>query len=376
LEDSTIIESSPTVKPTIPLTSTPQNNLDLPPNTPELDNESLENNLTSLPIQIASGNVWKLWWSDDSKILYFGIAYEGDFAYDLQNQSITTLSIDDVSSQTPQIELLDQLPPYDYNSLHVSPSRTRAIYIRQEDIPPVATRDDSIEGGEQLIPSHNIEMWLWQNGTAYSLGVIKQCQLTQSFWSSSEQEVVLVEFGIPIPVCLDSTISPQAWLLNLEEKTSYPLFSRTENPPLQVYGFSPDGKRLLYGFYADRTGANLSLLDIETFNFASINAPVDNFLQWVNDTKILIEYRNDTETPPYPVGILDLQSLQFCDLLPMFKGKYVRHAVRTTNGFTRRWTNWSLIPTAKTSRTPASPSMPTQWISCGFFSPPTAAPRT
>ena len=296
-----------------------------PLNTPESDSETPEFNSSSMPLQqIATEDIQDVWWSDDSNILYYGVLFEGNFAYDIQNQSITKISVEDVLQQTPQIGVFDQLPSY-YGSPHVSPSKTRAIYILQSDAPPIPTRDESIEGGEQLSPSHALEMWLWENGTSYSLGVIKQCWLSDSFWSEDEQKVVLLEFGIPMPSCFDSTTSPQAWVLDLRDKTSTPIFSRPEYPPLQVYGFSPDGKYLLHGFFSYKTGANLALLDINALNSTPIDAPVNSFLQWIDNTMILITYRDHVEAPPYPVGILNLQTLQYCDLLPMFRGKYIRH---------------------------------------------------
>ena len=321
-QENLISENSPT---TISLTSTPTISISLPLNTPESNNEASEFGASSITSQVTSGHIQDVWWSDDSSFLYFSILYEGNVAYDLQSQSITKINVEEVLGQTPQVGILDQLPPYYHPSLHISPSKTRAIYILQSDIPPSPTADVNIEGGEMLSPSYELEMWLWENGNSSSLGKIKQCWLSDSFWSDDEQKVILVEFGIPIPSCFDSTISPQAWLLNLEGKTVYPLFSSSEYPPLQVYGFSSDGEHLLYGFYSDRTGANLALLDIETLNSSLIDAPVNNFLHWIDRTKILIQYRNDGESPPYPVGILDLRSLQFCDLLTMFEGKYIRY---------------------------------------------------
>ena len=323
-EASVTTEGSPTIKSVISATLTQVYIPNSPLNTPEPDNGTPEFSSSSVPLQqITTGDIQDVWWSDNSNILYYGILFEGNFAYDIQNQSITKISVEDVLSQTPQIGILDQLPPY-YGSPHISPSGTRAIYMLQSDAPPIPTADESIEGGEQLSPSHALEMWLWENGDSYSLGTIKQCWLSDSFWSDDEQKVVLVEFGIPMPSCVDSTISPQAWLIYLGDKTVSPLFSSSEYPPLQVYGFLSGGKYLLHGFYSSTT-ANLSLLDIDTFNSLPINAPVGAFLQWTNNSKMLITYKGDMENPPYPVGILDLQSLQFCDLLPMFKGKFIRY---------------------------------------------------
>ena len=323
-EASVTTEGSPTIKSVISATLAQVYIPNSPLNTPEPDNGTPEFSSSSVPLQqITTGDLQDAWWSDNSNTLYYSILFEGNFAYDIQNQSITKISVEDVLSQTPQIGILDQLPPY-YGSPHISPSGTRAIYMLQSDAPPIPTVDESIEGGEQLSPSHALEMWVWENGDSYSLGTIKQCWLSDSFWSDDEQKVVLVEFGIPMPSCVDSTTSPQAWLINLGDKTVYPLFSGSEYPPLQVYGFLSGGKYLLHGFYSSTT-ANLSLLDIDTFNSLPINAPVGAFLQWTNNSKMLITYKGDMENPPYPVGILDLQSLQFCDLLPLFNGKFTRY---------------------------------------------------
>ncbi|MBK8433705.1 MAG: hypothetical protein IPL28_21560 [Chloroflexi bacterium] len=107
-------------------------------------------------------------------------------------------------------------------------------YIRQSDTPLWPTISPEVEGGEALIPRYDLEMWLWEDGFSYSLGTIKQCWLKDAFWSNNEQKSCFG--GIrSIPSCLDTFTSPQAWLFNLDNRTSHPLFLQPEYPAVQVW---------------------------------------------------------------------------------------------------------------------------------------------
>lgn len=271
---------------------------------------------------IASGEISVLWWSPDSKTLFYSVHLEGNFAYKLENGSIQKLAVAEVLQQTPTPDILTQLPPYYFLGVYVSPSGNRAIYVNQADSPPIPTIDPAIEGGESGSDSHQLDLWLWEDDSSRLLGNPVQCQLGESFWTPDEQKVVLLEYGIPMVFC---PMEAQAWLFDLENDTYAPLFPPSDFFNLRVFGFSPNGNQLLVGFSSYETGENLHFLDVNTLNLTPIDAPVDRFIQWINEDNILIKYRGDLSSAPYPVGVLNLQTLEFTEILPMFNDKYVEN---------------------------------------------------
>lgn len=273
------------------------------------------------PKKIADSEIYEVWWSLDSKTLFYRVPGEGKFAYNLEDNSIQKLSNAEVSQQTPTPDILAQLPPY-YLTPHISPSGNKAIYINQADAPPISTIDPAVEGGEAPLESHQLDLWLWEDNTSRLLGNPLQCRFDESFWTPDEKKVVLVEASIPMVSC---PIEAQAWLIDLDNDTYTPLFPPSDFFNLRVYGFSPMSAQLLVGFSSYETGANLHFFDAKTLNLTPIDAPVDNVIQWVDENNILVGYRGNLTHAPYPVGILNLHTLEFTELLPRFNGKYVKN---------------------------------------------------
>ncbi|MFO7682063.1 MAG: hypothetical protein R6X34_18620 [Chloroflexota bacterium] len=318
LPAATISPSPIVITPTtIPKPSSTPVEPTTPTNQPVQKTEKTPSPVThnSDPKNIASGVIYWTRWSPDSKTLFYADHLEGDFAYDLENDSIQELTAAEVLRQTPTPDILAQLPPY-YRVPHISPSGNKAIYINQTDSPPTPTIDPVIdEAGERGTDNHQLDLWLWEDNSSQILGNPLQCQLDESFWTSDEQKVVLVEYrGRPGPCPIET----QAWLFDLENNTYTPLFPTSDFGHLQVYGFSPNNDQLLIGFFSDFTGANLHFLDINTLDLTSIDAPVYSFIQWVDEENILIKYHKELSSSPYPVGVLNLQTLEFTELLPMF----------------------------------------------------------
>ncbi len=303
-------------------------------NTPQI---TLTSNLTqTLELRhIVSADVRMIEWSSDSQRLF---ASGGGFDYyDVQEGVFKTFSEDSEMPIEPQAEILFQLPPYHH--VYVSPSGNRAVYIRLEDALPTLTPDPKTEGGESPPLCGPREVWLWKNDRAYSLGKINHCSFGQHIWSPDEQKVVLVEFGIPMIAGPEA----QAWLIDLEQQIPYPLFPREDYPPLQVYGFTPDGYKLLHGFFSDLTGANLSLLTVDSLQSQPLDMPIHGLpgnafiyptSQWIHEDKILVQYGGDATVPPYPVVVLNINTAEFFALTTMFPNKYIAYAVLSPN---RRW---------------------------------------
>lgn len=304
------------------MTDTASPLLETPTNPAQETTESQPGIVFSDLRNISSSNIQDVWWSPDSGTLYYGVLFEGNFAYNIEKRTSASVSLDEILRQTPTPEILTQLPSM-YKTPHISPSGNRAIYIKLADAPPTITPDLEAEGGENISNSHVLEMWLWENGSSRSLGKIRQCWLDEQFWSTDEGKVVLVESGIPMIPC--SGVEAQAWLIDLRTSKSYPLFPPSRFPPLQVYGFSPSGTYLLVGFFSNETGANLNLLNINTLDLIPLQSPVNMVLQWINERKILVEYRGDLPSSPYPIGILDIQTMEFIELLPVFNDLFVKN---------------------------------------------------
>lgn len=287
---------------------------------------------SSPPLQniISESDIREIWWSPDSKTLFFDTQFSGSFAYNLESGETAESNSQIPSFATPHPETLVQLPPY--YRVHISPSGNRALYSTFVDIRPTATLDPDIEGGEIVSPRQDTEMWLSENGDSRPLGIIWQCQLEDSFWSTDEQRVVLVEYGIPMPICYDPNgDEPQAWLIDLPQETTSPLFPEAEFPPLQVYGFSPNGEQLLHGFFSDLTGANLHLLNVDTFTSKSLDAPVYDVIQWLNDREILVSFSGESTNLRYPVGVLNVESLEITELTPTLTDTYIGNVALSPN---------------------------------------------
>lgn len=279
---------------------------------------------------ISNSDIREIWWSLDSKTIFFLTQFSGSFAYALESGRTTESDSQIPSIATPHPETLAQLPPH-YRA-HISPSGNRALYSTQSVILPTTTPDPGVEGGEIVVPRQDTEMWLWENGAPRLLGIVRQCWLEDSFWAPDEQRVVLVEFGIPMPGCYDPNgDEPQAWLIDLRQETMYPLFPEAEFPPLQVYGFSPNGEQLLYGFFSDLTGANLHLLNLSAFTSQSLDAPVYDVIQWLSDQEILVSFRRETNNLFYPVGILNLETLEIAELTPTLTDTYIGNVALAPN---------------------------------------------
>lgn len=333
--------NSKTIAPTIPPELATATAI---PNTPEPSNTPIQSTIAATstpktpqivektpspithspgPKNIVTSEIYDIWWSLDSKTLFYRIPDEGKFSYNLENGVIQKLSTAEVLQQTLTPDILAQLPPY-YREPHISPSGNKAIYIKQADTPPLVTIDPSVEGGEALIDGHQFRLWLWEDNTSQLLGNPLQCRFDESFWTPDEKQVVLVEASIPMISC---PVEAQAWLFNLEDGTYTPLFPPSDYFNLRVFGFSPNGEQLLVGFFSDFTGANLHFLDINTLDLTSIDVPVHSFIQWIDEENILVEYRGDLPSAPYPVGILNLKTLEFTELFPMFSDKYVKNVL-------------------------------------------------
>lgn len=47
-------------------------------------------------------------------------------------------------------------------------------------------------------------------------------------------------------------------------------------------------------------------------------------IQWIDDQSILVYYRGNLTAPPYKVGILDTETLDFVELVTGFDGLYIQ----------------------------------------------------
>ncbi len=263
---------------------------------------------------VTNGIIEAAWWSSDKNNLYIRTS-SGYFAYDPVTEKITGVEAEVLAQDiaTPLYR-----PPY------ASPSGKRVLYLNPADAPPTVTPDPAIEGGESSIPRVNLELWLREEGDSRSIGQLDHCIIGDHYWTAAEDKVVLVEFGLPMQSCGNMDTFPQAWLVDLSQNKITPLFHQPESPYVKVYGFSPDGSQLLYGFPSDVTGANLHLLDVATLTSRKLEAPIERAIQWIDDEKILVYYGEEgIFGPPYQVGILDIETLDFVRLIEGFDGLHI-----------------------------------------------------
>ena len=268
---------------------------------------------------VTNGIIEAAWWSSDKNTLYIRTS-SGYFAYDPVTEKITGMEAAEVVAQTPVPEIASPL----YRPPSVAPSGKLALYLNLDDAPPTVTPNPAIEGGERSFPRVNMELWLWEEGVPRSFGQLDHCGIGDHFWTAAEDKVVLVEFGLPMQSCGNMDTFPQAWLVDLSQNKITPLFHQPESRYVKVYGFSPDASQLLYGFPSDLTGDNLHLLDVATLTSRKLEAPVERAIQWIDDEKILVYYgENGMLFPPYEVGMLDIETLEFVRLIEGFDGLHI-----------------------------------------------------
>jgi len=289
---------------------------------------------------IATGGIQETWWSSNSEKLYFSILFEGNFEYDLPNETTSTVMVEEVTAQTPRPELAQSLPSvYPYPFPFVAPIGNHALFVTPINLPSTPTVSPNIESGEMLYPSNDLNLWLFENGEQKLIGNLHVCSIaTMPHWSPDERKVVIEENGFQPSLCFDSYLLAQAYLVDFDTQTRTILFPAvaSEGPLVQIYGFSPDSRFLLHGSYTDATGANLSLLDLETNTSNSILAPVESFEDWISNQEILVLYRDESLSfsPPFPLGILNLNTLSIESLTEIFPKKYIGHVALSPN---REW---------------------------------------
>ena len=251
---------------------------------------------------IASGqNIRNIWWSPDSKTVYWQWG-----VYNLDNKTTRDLSEEDILLQTPQPMILDQLPPY-YRA-YPSPSGNRALYFSATDAPILPTFDPAIEGGETPAACGTSELHMWTINETVSLGYLEHCGPNNYLWTSDEQKVVLIQNEM-----LPSTW--RAWLIDIPRKIIHPIES-SEFGLLQIHSISPDDQYLLYSYYLDNTGEDkLFLLDLESLVSFPLETIVHSVGDWLSPQAILVWCYGGELDANHPLGILDLTTLQ-CTNLP------------------------------------------------------------
>jgi hypothetical protein len=294
---------------TMPISPT-ANNLPFVTPTP-ITNSYYKNTIEKLDVENLYDGPW---WGENSALIFFA-TYGQNHVYDIYNRTIKPISVDDVLAQTQTPSILKLLPPY-YKA-YVSPSGNQALYFELDDTSPTPpVMEDGYTAQNDLLKA---TLWLWKENQQIRLGEISVCDIVPHYWTVDETKVILVEGQIYMTPCIET--NAQAWLIDLNKKIIQPLFPRQTDSQLQVYGITPDQK-MLYGFFSDETGANLGLLNLNTLQKEEIKAPIHDVLGWLDNNSLVVIYRDDN-SPPYPLGILDIQSLNFINLTEQFSGKYI-----------------------------------------------------
>lgn len=250
------------------------------------------------PLQnIASTNIYEIWWSDDSSTLFYGIS-DANIAYNIRSGESRTLSQEELLQQTPIPEIVSQLPSDSVRSF-VSPEMERVLYLRFVQTPTPHNSPDSrasLRGDKATLLYYQID------GFERGLGEIEFCSFDHALWAPDEQMAV-----IPRSPDISMCGSTFAWLIDLETFSLLPLFPNEKYPiPVRTYALSPKGTHLIYGTFGSNDAGEsvnpLYLLDLETLNSIQLSTPqVAHVEEWLTPEEILLLF---TREPTLPLGFV------------------------------------------------------------------------
>lgn len=303
-------------------TDTPENValLSTETKTPLISSPGLGGNLLdNTPIKIDSETLYnEPFWDLNSKYLFFSKTFGEIYKYEVDTHIINKIIPQDLLNEaiftvTPAIP--SQLPAYFWAS--ASPSGSKTIYFELANTPPTPIMEDGYPVKDELI---NAPLWLWENGHQTKLDHISICDPIVLDWTLDETQVIVVESQIPQITCIDA--DKQVWLVNLNNLTIKPFFSRQEYPNLRLYGLTPSGEALLYGLYSETNGANLAFLNLSSLESEKLPVPVIKFVDWLDEDRMLVVY-HEGQNSFDSVGILDLENLKFTNLTANWSDKYI-----------------------------------------------------
>jgi hypothetical protein len=248
--------------------------------------------LESTPVfnKIAEARPREIWWSLDSKKMYYKVSGGDIFEYDILNNETTPIDNDVYHPETPQPGLLQQLP-VNAKDVGQSPSRKLALYVIPVGPTPTPPSTSLVN---REVPA---QLWMWQDGKSELVGEIMDCIYSYA-WSTNEE--IVIAYSFPEPWCDNSV----ATLVDLNVMSITSLFPGIKWAQLSCCDPSPDGSQLLY-----HTDNELYLLNTETFNKNIIAAPPLKYLTayWIDAQRLLVLYP-DIRFEPLIIGILDLNT--------------------------------------------------------------------
>lgn len=246
--------------------------------------------------QFARGSYPLLWWSPDSKRVFFRDSttiweYSVDSGFkkplqELDQRTITPLA---VFTHSPEAE-----------AVTTSPSGHRAVFLIpvKSNMPtstpiPLTPVEDRGEGmWEQMGLA---EVWYWDSDSMVKLGEIENC-VQDYLWSRDEN--VVVARAIPVPAPCRET---HAWLIDLRSLRIVSLFPKdTFGQLVTVLGISPNSRYLLY-YFEDKA----HIRDLESHDDMVLNIPSEAAVRWVDNSHLLVSYKEDRRSV---LGIYPIES--------------------------------------------------------------------
>jgi hypothetical protein len=283
-----------------------------PPTTPK----SLGVNLTATPgtflQQVVSTRIFDVEWGADSQTLFY-VTQGQNIAYEIVSGVSREVSPDELLQQTPELEILLQLP-LEATRLYIAPSGDKALYVKRIE---AATPQPDV--------SDTAELWFHDiSGYSIKLGEMAYCGFADALWTPDEMKLI-----IPRGPAIDRCGTAYAWLVDLSLMSLVPLFPFNEYPiAVRTYVLSPDGQSLLFGTFGvyrgDQITNPLYLLDINDLSIEQLQTPdLAHGEQWLTDNKLLISYRKDSQID-LTLGLFDLETSEVSELTPMFNGLCIR----------------------------------------------------
>jgi hypothetical protein len=271
--------------------------------------------------EIPAGSDGLVWWSTDSKTLFY--RHSGEvWQYAISTGVSVLAEGESFSTPTPPLELRALIPP-EAVEWRISPSGGLILYFvpvgpATPTAQPSATEE--VVDGERWEDGGNVELWALSDGDKRKLGEIAWC-VQDDIWSGDEKQVVLTSIGPPA-TCLQF----YALLIDFDVMKIQALFPAEEHALVNIGDFSPDNRQLLYVEMLYSGEAIWNSLDLVTLDSQKIRLPPVSSPQWINNQNLFVEFKRE-DVNSWAFGIYRVEKSMLDEVLifasyPDLRGRY------------------------------------------------------